>query len=108
MKEHPLYPYVQQWSLRFKLNQRPITEASADGLQREVLLFLTRHEGESLGEQLRKNYIEWLADRESWAQLSLEYPKLIFQDDAPLQCLYQYARLKLSSAEKEALAVIAA
>ena len=58
LKEHPLYPYVQHWTLRLKLSQRPIAEANADALQREVLRFLARHDGESLGEQLRKTYIE--------------------------------------------------
>lgn len=107
LKEHPLYPYVQHWTLRLKLSQRPIAEANADALQREVLRFLARHDGESLGEQLRKTYIEWLADRESWAQLQLEYPKLIFQDEAPLQCHFHFARLKLASGEQETLMLIA-
>ena len=108
LKEHPLYPYVQHWSLRQRLSQRPIAEVNAEPLQREVLRFLTKHDNESLAEQVRKTYIEWLADRESWAQVNLEYPKLIFQDEAALQCLFHFAKLKLSLADHEALALIAA
>lgn len=108
LKEHPLYPYAQHWALRQRLSQRPIAEANAEALQREVQRFLARHDNESLAEQLRKTYIEWLADRESWAQLKLEYPKLIFQDEAALQCLFHVARLKQVSAETDSPALIAA
>jgi len=100
LKDHPLHPYVAQWSLRLRLAQRPITEASAEVLQREVLRFLARHEGESVAEQLRKTYLEWLGDRASWAQLAEEYPKLVFQDEPPLHCLQLMARLKLGAADR--------
>jgi len=100
LRDHPLYPYVTQWALRLRLAQRPITEASAEALQREVLRFLARHEGESVAEQLRKTYLEWLGDRTSWAQLAEEYPKLVFQDEPPLHCLQLLARLKLSAGDR--------
>ena len=100
LRDHPLYPYVSQWSLRLRLSQRPIAESSAETLQREVLRFLARYPGESVAEQLRKTYIEWLGDRLSWAQLAEEYPKLIFQDEPPLHCLYLMARVKLSAGDR--------
>lgn len=108
LKEHPLYGYAQHWSLRLRLAQRPINPAAADALQREVMRFLNRHEHESLAEQVRKPFIEWLGERESWTQLGLEYPKLIFQDEAALHCLFLQARLTLSPSDHEANARIAA
>ena len=100
LREHPLYPYVTQWSLRLRLTQRPIADASAETLQREVVRFLARHEGESVAEQLRKTYLEWLGDRAAWTQLAEEYPKLVFHDEPPLHCLHLMARMKLTAGDR--------
>ena len=107
VKGHPLEAYAQHWSLRLRLAQRPVHLPTADSLQGEVSRFLKRHEGESLAEQVRKPFIEWLAERQAWTQVSLEYPKLVFQDEASLHCLFLQSRLKLSPGDAELHAQLA-
>mgnify|MGYP001489725267 CR=1 FL=1 len=89
--EHELYPYVEYFRLRMRLEQ-------ADDAT--IQSFLNRFEGSYATEKMRGEWLQWLAKKERWSEVEAESAKLKApEQDA--QCLALQARL----AKREAAAL---
>jgi soluble lytic murein transglycosylase len=82
LQDYPLYPYLQFQDLRNRLSQ-------ADA--REVARFLKAHEGEPLGDRLRRAWLYNLARNRRWTLFLHDYRPT---DSVDLQCYALQARLE--------------
>ena len=80
---HELAPYVESYQLRMNMEQ---------GDSAAIRSFLERNERSYPAERLRADWIRWLGKRGMWAEIDLEYPKLL-APEPDVTCYYQQARL---------------
>ena len=78
-----LAPYVENYQLRMNLDQ---------GDSAAIRSFLERNERSYVAEKLRADWIRWLGKRGMWAEIDVEYPKLI-APEPDVTCYFQQARL---------------
>ncbi|MBP5997722.1 MAG: lytic transglycosylase domain-containing protein [Azonexus sp.] len=80
---HELAPYVENYQLRMNMDQ---------GDSQAIRDFLERNERSYVAEKLRADWIRWLGKRGMWAEIDVEYPKLI-APEPDVTCYFQQARL---------------
>jgi soluble lytic murein transglycosylase len=80
---HELAPYVENYQLRMTMDQ---------GDSPALRAFLERHDGTYVAEKLRADWIRWLGKRGNWAEIVVEYPRLI-APEPDVTCWSQQARL---------------
>jgi len=78
-----LAPYVENYQLRMNMDQ---------GDSAAIRAFLERNERSYVAEKLRADWIRWLGKRGMWAEIDVEYPKLI-APEPDVTCYFQQARL---------------
>jgi soluble lytic murein transglycosylase len=88
---HELAPYVENYQLRINMPQ---------GDSAAMRAFLERYERTYVAEKLRADWIRWLGKGGNWAEIDVEYPKLI-APEPDVTCYYQQA--KLAGNDKTAL-----
>ncbi|MGA9962347.1 MAG: transglycosylase SLT domain-containing protein [Azonexus sp.] len=88
---HELAPYVENYQLRINM---------AQGDSAAMRAFLERYERTYVAEKLRADWIRWLGKGGNWAEIDVEYPKLI-APEPDVTCYYQQA--KLAGNDKTAL-----
>ena len=89
LHNHPLAPYVDYYQFRLYLR-------SAD--QRSIQDFLSRHEGTSLAERLRTDWLRLLAQNRQWAQFESEFARVINKDTG-LRCYAFQRGIELNDAD---------
>ena len=77
LQSHPLLPYVELWQLRPRLVELP---------EADVRAFLTRYEGQLLGNRLRADWLRTLGRRQMWDAFDRDWSALV-DPDQELQCL---------------------
>ena len=85
---YPLAPYVEAWNLRLRF-----AEVSPD----VVSAWLEGERGNYLADQVRAEWIRWLAQNQQWERFDSEYPKLI-NEDAEATCLAFSGRMRINVA----------
>ena len=80
---HELAPYVENFQLRMNIDQGDSTAVRA---------FLERYERTYVAERFRADWIRWLGKRGMWAEIEVEYPKML-APEPDVTCYYQQARL---------------
>ena len=80
---HELAPYVESYQLRMAMDQGDTLAPRA---------FFERFDRAYVAEKLRADWIRWLGKRGNWAEIVVEYPKLI-APEPDITCWYQQARL---------------
>ncbi|KAB2927542.1 MAG: lytic transglycosylase domain-containing protein [Dechloromonas sp.] len=80
---HELAAYVENYRLRMRMD---------DGNSASLRDFLARHDGTSVAERLRADWIRWLGKRSAWNEIEREYP-LLQAPETDITCLQQQARL---------------
>jgi soluble lytic murein transglycosylase len=81
LETYPLYPYLE-----FAALQRDLSLAHAA----EVRAFLERHDGSLLAEDLRKHWLQHLAQGKHWRELLADWRP---QSDLTLRCAHAVARI---------------
>src|SRR5690606_19726046 len=103
LRTYPLYPYLQAARIRRSLASVAAAEAAA--VDERAHTFVTYYEGEPVGRNVRRFWLESLAKRNRW-ELFLDQYRANVADDA-LQCMYFTARIELGRTEDLALDVAA-
>ena len=80
---HELAPYVENFVLRMNIDQGDSTAVRA---------FLDRYERTYVAERFRADWIRWLGKRGMWAEIEVEYPKML-APEPDVTCYFQQARL---------------
>jgi soluble lytic murein transglycosylase len=80
---HELAPYVENYRLRMEMDS---------GNSEALRAFLARHEGTSVAERLRADWIRWLGKRSTWNVIEREYAALL-APETDVTCWNQQARL---------------
>ena len=90
---HELAPYVESYQLRMAMDQ---------GDTPALRGFFDRHDGTYVAEKLRSDWIRWLGKRGNWAEIIVEYPKLI-APEPDVTCWSQQARLAGGDDQRKSL-----
>lgn len=80
---HELAAYVENYRLRMEMDS---------GNGEALRAFLARHDGTSVAERLRADWIRWLGKRSTWNAIEREYAALL-APEADVTCWNQQARL---------------
>lgn len=83
MRHHVLLPYAEYFQLRLSLTTADTATIRA---------FLKRHDGSSVADRLRADWLQLLGKRQQWAMFAEEYPKLITPEES-LRCYALQHRL---------------
>ena len=97
LEEHVLWPYLEYWRLKLRLDDLTTGEARD---------FLSRRAGSYLADRLRSDWLKVLGRREDWQTFDLELAPLV-QDDLDVRCYAWLSRLARSDdgANEEAKAM---
>ena len=86
---HPLYPYVEYWQLRLRLN---------DADESEFKEFIARHADTPLAEQLALDRLKLIGRRGEWQRLASDLKSSNLKPDLELKCYTLVPRLRAKDA----------
>ena len=92
LREHPLYPYVELWQLKARLNEFP---------RDDVRQYLERYSGQLVANRLRADWLRVLAKAQQWNAFEQDWNALV-DPDTDLQCLQLQAAVRRDNRVLEA------
>ena len=96
LADYPLWPYVEYWRLKLRLE---------DAAPEEVQALLARLNGMVVGERLRADWAKVLGMKQRWDLFDAAYAELAASGDTELSCFAQQSQLRTDT---EAAMLVAA